>query len=65
MRTHSEIIRTAGIKNVCILTRRGFSTVSAWGQRDSIPSEYWAAIIGAGHATADELIEAAALRRVA
>lgn len=60
MRTHGDIIRTAGVQTICDLTSKPGSTVSSWGQRNSIPSEYWAALIGAGHATADELIVAAA-----
>jgi hypothetical protein len=60
MRSHSDIIRTAGIQAVSDLTGKPVSTVSSWGQRDSIPSEYWATLISAGHATADELIDAAA-----
>jgi hypothetical protein len=60
MRTHADIIRAAGVQTICDLTGKPASTVSSWGQRNSIPSEYWAALIGAGHATADELIVAAA-----
>jgi hypothetical protein len=65
MRTHAEIIRSAGISAVSVLTDKSVSTVSAWGQRDSIPSEYWSVLIGAGHCTADELIQAAAQKRAA
>jgi hypothetical protein len=60
MRTHTDIIRAAGVQTVCDLTGKPYSSVASWGQRNSIPSEYWAALIGAGHATADELIVAAA-----
>jgi hypothetical protein len=65
MRTHSEIIRAAGIQTVCTLTDKPVSTVSSWSLRDSIPSEYWALLIRAGHATPQELIEAAAAKRAA
>jgi hypothetical protein len=60
MRTHSDIIKGAGVQTICDITNKPASTVSSWGQRNSIPSEYWAALISAGHATADELINAAA-----
>jgi hypothetical protein len=62
MRTHSDIIRAAGIQAVTDLTGKPVSTVSSWAQRNSIPSEYWATLIGSGHATPDELIAAAARR---
>jgi hypothetical protein len=62
MRTHSDIIRDAGVQAVSNLTGKPVSTVSSWAQRDSIPSEYWATLIGNSHATSDELIAAAARR---
>jgi hypothetical protein len=65
MRTHSEVIREAGPQDVADLTRVSIHTVRSWAQRDSIPSEYWAALINADHATADELIGAAAAKRAA
>ena len=65
MRTHAEIIQAAGVTAVSKLTDKPISTVSSWGQRNSIPSEHWAALIGAGTCTADELIDAAASRRAA
>lgn len=65
MRSHSEIIRKADAQAVADLTGASIHTVRSWGQRDSIPSEYWAALIGAGHCTADELIDAAAAKRAA
>ena len=65
MRTHSEIIRVATPQVVSDLTGTSIHTVRSWVQRDSIPSEYWAALINADHATADELIGAAAAKRAA
>jgi hypothetical protein len=65
MRSHSEIIRSVTPQTVSDLTGTSIHTVRSWGQRDSIPSEYWAALIGAGHCTAEELIDAAAARRAA
>jgi hypothetical protein len=65
MRSHSDIIRGVGAQAISDLTETSINTVRSWGQRDSIPSEYWAKLIGAGHATADELIDAAAAKRAA
>lgn len=65
MRSHSEIIRSASAQVVSDLTDTSINTVRSWAQRGSIPSEYWATLIGAGHATADELIHAAAAKRAA
>jgi len=65
MRNHNEVIRGAGAQNVADLTGASIHTVRSWAQRDSIPSEYWAQLIAAGHCTADELIGAAAARRAA
>lgn len=65
MRNHSEVIRSAGAQDVAELTGASIHTVRSWAQRDSIPSEYWAALIAAELCTADELIGAAAARRAA
>jgi hypothetical protein len=65
MRSHSEIIRQVSAQTVSDLTDTSIHTVRSWGQRDSIPSEYWATLISAGKCTADELIHAAAARRAA
>jgi hypothetical protein len=65
MRSHSDIIRSASAQTVSDLTDTSIHTVRSWGQRNSIPSEYWAALIAAGHATAEELIDAAAAKRAA
>lgn len=65
MRSHSEIIRSATAQTVSELTDTSIHTVRSWVQRDSIPSEYWAALIAAGHCAADELIDAAAAKRAA
>lgn len=65
MRSHSEIIRIATPQTVSDLTGTSIHTVRSWVQRDSIPSEYWAALIDAHHCSADELISAAASRRAA
>jgi hypothetical protein len=65
MRSHSEIIRAAEAQRVSDLTGASIHTVRSWGQRDSIPSEYWASLIAANLCTADELIDAAARRKAA
>jgi hypothetical protein len=65
MRSHSEIIRAAEAQEISDLTGASIHTVRSWGQRDSIPSEYWAALISAEVCTARELIDAAAARRAA
>lgn len=65
MRTHHQIIRAATPEVVAGLTDKSIYTVRSWGQRDSIPSEYWADLINAGIATADELIAAAASKKAA
>jgi hypothetical protein len=65
MRSHSDIIRDSDTQAVAELTKASVHTVRSWVQRNSIPSEYWSALIDAGHCTADELIAAAASRRAA
>ena len=60
MRNHSTIVQEAGAEQIALLTGKPIYTVRSWRVRGSIPSEYWAALIGAGHATAEELIAAAA-----
>lgn len=61
MTTHSDIIRRATtpavIKAVGVVS---IHTVRSWIQRNSIPSEHWAALANAGLATLDELAAAAA-----
>jgi hypothetical protein len=65
MRSHSEIVKSVTVEVLAGLTGKPIFTVRSWQQRDSIPSEYWAALIAHGSATADELIEAAAKKRAA
>lgn len=62
MRSHTDIVRDAGAAKIALLTGKPIYTVRSWQQRGSIPSEYWATLIEASHATADELIAAAANR---
>lgn len=64
MRTHAEIVAAAG-KPEEVALRRGVSvhTVRSWIQRDSIPADHWAAFAREGHATLDELADAAEARR--
>lgn len=65
MRNHSEIIRAADAAAIAELTGASIHTVRSWGQRDSIPAEYWSALVNEGHCTADELMRAAASKRAA
>lgn len=60
MRSHSDIIRDAGELAVTSLTDASVHTVRSWVQRNSIPPKHWAALVGEGHCTADELMAAAA-----
>lgn len=61
MITHSDIIRRAStpavIKAIGVVS---IHTVRSWVQRNSIPSEHWAALASAEIATLDELAAAAA-----
>lgn len=65
MRTHADIIRNAGEDAVHALTRASIHTIRSWVQRDSIPAPHWVTLVTAGHATADELMAAAAAKRAA
>lgn len=64
MRTHAEIVVAAGKSEEVALRRRvSVHTVRSWIQRDSIPSEHWAAFARDGVATTDELAQAAEAKR--
>jgi hypothetical protein len=65
MNNHSSIIKRIGAANAAKLTGATIYAVRAWIQRDSIPAEQWAALIEAGHCSADELIAAADKRKAA
>lgn len=60
-RSHAEIIRSVGAQNMRkTLEAEGLdvpspSGVQQWVQRDSIPGEYWNALVRAGFATLEEL----------
>lgn len=60
MRSHSDIVEQAGSAAIAELLGKPIFTVRSWRQRNSIPSEYWAALIEAQLANAEELIAAAA-----
>ena len=66
MRTHKQIISSAGAQSV--INRAGLGvtihTVRSWQQRDGIPAQYWAALDASGIATLVELAAAADLRRM-
>jgi len=56
MREHEQIIADAGGAQT-VHEKLGLSlhTVRSWAQRKRIPPEYWAAIVGLGAATVEEL----------
>jgi len=62
MRSHTEIIRSVGEEAIAALTGAPIFTVRSWGQRNSIPSKHWGALVNKEHCTADELMAAAAKR---
>lgn len=66
MRTHKQIISSAGAQSVIDRAGLGVTihTVRSWQQRDGIPAQYWAALDASGIATLAELAAAADLRRV-
>jgi hypothetical protein len=63
MKRHAEIVAAAGADKLSALTGVSVHTCRSWGQRDSIPGEYWKTIAGEGLASLDELAAAAAARR--
>jgi DNA-binding transcriptional regulator YiaG len=60
MRNHTDIIRDADEALFAKTAGVSIHTVRSWAQRKNIPSGYWAALIAAKLASADELISAAA-----
>lgn len=66
MRTHSEIIRDAGgwraVRDALAMASDD-AKVKFWFFRDSIPCEYWQALVDLELTTAGELTRAAHLRR--
>lgn len=68
MRTHTQIVQAIGASNlVRQLAEVGLvvnkTTPQRWADRDSIPGEYWSALSQMGHASLEELAEAASQRR--
>lgn len=63
MRTHRDILRSAGHDQIVTLTGRPITTVRSWDQRDSIPSDLWLDISQAGHSTLEELAAGASRKR--
>lgn len=62
MRTHSDIIKAAGARQIADMRGLPIHTVRSWQQRDSIPSEHWQPLVLAEIATLDELSQAAFMR---
>jgi hypothetical protein len=65
MRTHDKIVSDIGAQVLADLTGASIHTVRSWGQRKSIPAEYWAKLVSKGYCTADELMAAAAAKKAA
>jgi len=58
--THEQILRNAGkADDIAALCGVASMTVRSWIFRDRIPGEYWAILARAGHATLDQLANAA------
>jgi len=60
MRSHSDIIKAAGVEAVAKLTEAPILTVRSWVARNSIPAKHWATLIEHELSAPDELIAAAA-----
>lgn len=60
MRSHSDIVTTAGVEEIARLRGVSVHTARSWVQRDGIPAEHWTGIVAAKHATLAELAEYAA-----
>lgn len=60
MRSHSDIVTSAGIEEIARLRGVSVHTVRSWAQRDGIPAEHWTGLVAAEHATLNELAEYAA-----
>lgn len=65
MRSHSEIIRVAGIDAVIAATLSPENTVRSWVRRDKVPDEHWKRFHDHGFATLAELAEYAATKKAA
>lgn len=62
MRTHEDIIRTATAPAIAQITGADPNTVHAWKRENSIPGAHWRSIVLAGHASYEELAQAAERR---
>jgi hypothetical protein len=63
MRTHKQIIAAAGgYRSLAEKLGQPPSRVRFWERRQAIPPEAWRAVVDAGLATADELLDVAANR---
>lgn len=65
MRSHSEIIKKAGIDAVIIATAAPENTVRSWVRRDKVPDEHWIRFHSEGFATLEELAKYAAAQKAA
>lgn len=65
MRSHSDIVHAIGAQSLASLRGVSLHTARSWAHRDSIPAEHWSSLVREGHASLEELAEAAAARKSA
>lgn len=63
MRSHSDIIKAAGIEAVIAVTAAPENTVRSWVRRDKVPDEHWKRFSDARFATLNELATYAEVKR--
>lgn len=63
MRSHSDIIKSAGIDAVIGITAAPENTVRSWVRRDKVPDEHWKRFAEAKFATLTELASYAEAKR--
>jgi hypothetical protein len=64
MTTHADLIHILGIDAIAAATGRPKGTVRSWMERDSIPPDYWRAIMGIKTAKAIQVNEKTLLNGV-
>ena len=68
MRSHEDIVKAVGASKLAarlpeVGVQVGASTPQRWADRNSIPSQYWAALVSLEAATLPELAAGAGQRR--
>jgi len=61
MRKLKQNVKQIGERDAASLCGVTIYAVRSWGQRNRIPSEYWALLVDKKHATADELMRGVAV----